>query len=109
LEAALKDSCQLLVYVITEDTRAMTSMIEAGYFIGQGCNIILCIQNMKQGICIDGEQLSPDSVNDYNRARTYLADLANRDGVPVFDKVEEAILGAVQRLKEGREEYYGHL
>jgi len=110
LEAALKDSCQLLVYVITEDTRAMTSMIEAGYFIGQGCNIILCIQNMKQGICIDGEQLSPDAVNDYNRARTYLADLANRDGVPVFDKVEEAIMAAVQRLKEGKEsDYYGHL
>jgi len=28
LEAALKDSCRLLLYVITEDTRAMTSMIE---------------------------------------------------------------------------------
>lgn len=28
LEAAIKDGCQLLLFVITEDTRAMTSMIE---------------------------------------------------------------------------------
>lgn len=28
LEAAVKDGCRLLIYVITEDTRAMTSMIE---------------------------------------------------------------------------------
>jgi len=28
LEAAVKDCCRLLLYVISEDTRAMTSMIE---------------------------------------------------------------------------------
>lgn len=28
LEAAVKDSCRLLLYVITDDTRAMTSMLE---------------------------------------------------------------------------------
>jgi hypothetical protein len=34
----------------------------------------------------------------------YLADLANRDGVPVLNDIEEAITCAVRRLKEyGRE------
>lgn len=40
------------------------------------------------------------AVSDYNRARTYLKDLANRDGVPVFDKVDDAvdhIIGKFQR------------
>ena len=46
--------------------------------------------------------MSVDAVNDYNRARSYLADLANRDGVPVFDDIEEAVLAAVTRLKDGR-------
>jgi len=32
LEAAVKDCCRLLLYVISEDTRAMTSMIEVQRF-----------------------------------------------------------------------------
>jgi len=43
-------------------------------------------------------QLSQNAVADYNRARTYLADLANRDRVPVFENVAEAVNCAVQRL-----------
>lgn len=27
---------------------------QAGYFIGQGCNLVLCIQDMQYGVCIDG-------------------------------------------------------
>lgn len=103
LEAAIKDGCQLLLFVITEDTRAMTSMIEAGFFIGQGCNIVLCIQDMKYGTIIDNEELTRNAINDYNRARTYLADLANRDGVPVLDSIVEAIDCVVEKLKEIRE------
>lgn len=98
LEAAVKDGCRLLLYVITDDTRAMTSMLEAGHFIGQGCNIVLCIQDLKPGVQIDNEKLSQNAVADYNRARTYLADLANRDRVPVFENVAEAVNCAVQRL-----------
>jgi hypothetical protein len=100
LEAAVKDSCRLLLYVITNDTRAMTSMIEAGYFIGQGCNLVLCIQEMKYGMCIDNQELSKNAIDDYNRARMYLADLANRDGVPVLSDIEEAVMCAVRRLKD---------
>lgn len=106
LEAAVKDSCRLLLYVITDDTRAMTSMLEAGHFIGQGCNIVLCIQDLQNGAHIDHEKLSPNAVADYNRARTYLADLANRDRVPVFDNVSEAVSCAVQRFIS---EYTSHL
>ena len=42
-------------------------------------------------------------MNDYNRSRSYLADLANRDGVPVLDDIEEAVNCTVRRLKEIRE------
>ncbi|ESN92803.1 hypothetical protein HELRODRAFT_185164 [Helobdella robusta] len=99
-EASIKDSCLVLLYVITQDTRAMTSMLEAGYFIGKKCNVILCIEFIKTGAVIDGEKLSDNEVLDYNRSRAYLADVANRDGVPVFDDVEEAVLCAVNRFRE---------
>jgi len=45
-------------------------------------------------------QLSENAIADYNRARLYLADLANRDGVPVLNDVSEAVSCAIQRLRE---------
>ena len=45
-------------------------------------------------------QLTPNAIKDYNRARTYLADLANRDGVPVFEDILEAVNCAITRLSE---------
>lgn len=48
-------------------------------------------------------KLTRNAVNDYNRARTYLADLANRDGVPVLNSIVEAINCVVEKLKEIRE------
>lgn len=101
IEAALKDTCRLLLYVITAETRAITSMLEAGHFIGQGCNVVLVIQHLSEGTHVDGALLSPTAIRDYNRARSYLSDLANRDGVPVFDKVEEAVKAVVHKLKNG--------
>jgi len=99
LEAAVKEQCRLLLYVVTADTRGITSMLEAAHYIGQGCNVILCIQHLKDGVVIDGETLTPTGVKDYNRARSYLADLANRDGVPIFDDVGEAVECAVKKLR----------
>ena len=46
-------------------------------------------------------QLTDYAVKDYNRARTYLGDLANRDGIPVFNDINEAVDCVIDRLKEG--------
>jgi hypothetical protein len=42
-------------------------------------------------------QLSAFAIKDYNRGRNYLSDLANREGIPVFDEVKEAVECAIQR------------
>jgi len=99
IEATVKRSCRLLLFVITADTHAITSMIEAAYFIGQSCNVVLCIQEIKPGTSIYGQQISECAMNDYNRARAYLSDLANREGVPVLRDVTEAVTCVVRRLK----------
>lgn len=36
-------------------------------------------------------KLSAQAVKDYNRGRVYLSDIATRAGVPVFDKIDEAV------------------
>ena len=68
------------------------------------CNFVLKLStnHSKQPIvCLF--QLTQNAVNDYNRSRSYLADLANRDGVPVLEDIEEAVNCTVRRLKEIRE------
>jgi hypothetical protein len=42
-------------------------------------------------------QLSKQAIKDYNRGRMYLADLANRDGVPVFENISEAMQCVVNK------------
>ena len=46
------------------------------------------------------ERLSKAALKDYNRGRSYLSDFANREGVPVFDEVREAVECVVRKCKE---------
>ena len=54
----------------------------------KGLEKILYFSLFKNCVCF---QLSKQAVKDYNRGRMYLSDLANREGVPVFESVAEAV------------------
>ncbi|XP_059484260.1 uncharacterized protein LOC132201798 isoform X6 [Neocloeon triangulifer] len=97
IEAAAMDASWLLLFVITNTCRAVAPMAMASHYIGLGCNIILCVQYLPDDCVIDGEKLSKQAIKDYNRGRMYLSDLANRDGVPVFENVTEAVQCAVTK------------
>lgn len=118
------DASRVLLFAITRETRSLSSMALAAHYIGLGCNVVLCIQHLKENASINGEkvrpvrrsagcadeimhafifpfgQLTPSAMKDYNRGRNYLSDLANREGVPVFDEVHEAVECAVQRCQQ---------
>lgn len=91
------ERCQLLLYVIPADIRALTDMIQAAYYIGQGCRIVLCVQMMPENNLQDEELAG--AAQDYNRGRAYLCDIAKRENVPVFSDVEEAVRHAIFLLK----------
>jgi hypothetical protein len=44
---------------------------------------------------------SQDALKDYTRGRAYLSDMANREGVPIFDSIDEAVAAVVGRCKNG--------
>ena len=44
-------------------------------------------------------QLTQLAVKDYNRSRSYLADTAEREGVPVFEDLSEALECVAQKCK----------
>ena len=54
---------------------------------------------IKEDTAIEGAPLSKAALKDYNRGRAYLSDIANREGVPVFEEVGEAIGCVLQKCK----------
>lgn len=89
------DKSEVVLFVVTNDTRSLSSMIMAGYSLGIGKKMVLCIQEMSRGVIVDGEELTDQAVKDYNRGRTYLSDFAHRKNVTVFNNIEEAVESAI--------------
>lgn len=94
------DASRVLIFVISRETRSLSSMALAAYYIGLGCNVVLCVQHLAEGTQVNGETLSASALKDYNRGRNYLSDLANREGVPVFDEISEAVHCAIKRCQQ---------
>ena len=42
-------------------------------------------------------QISPSAVKDYNRGRLYLADMAKRENVPIYESIQDAIKAAIDK------------
>ncbi|CAH1282778.1 unnamed protein product [Diabrotica balteata] len=93
------DKSKVLLIVITNDTRSMTSIILAAFYLGLNKDMVLCIQNLPDDCMIGNETLTKNAVKDYNRARVYLSDLANRKQVPVFDNITKAVECAIEKCK----------
>ncbi|XP_062619159.1 uncharacterized protein LOC134280725 isoform X2 [Saccostrea cucullata] len=100
MQVANREKCRVLLYVITGKTRSLSSMIEAGYYIGKGCKVVLCVQKMVPDTYIGGEKITKAAADDYNRGRSYLIDLASREGVQLFEDISEAVDCAIDSLPE---------
>lgn len=100
IETAAMDNSRVLLFVILGTSRSMEAMCEAAYYIGKGAPVVLCVQKIQDGTPIDkGEVLSKAALKDFNRGRAYLSDIANREGVPVFDEIREAVDCILQKCK----------
>ena len=98
------DNSRVLLFVVPGTSRSVAAMCEAAYHIGrQASSVVLCLQRMTEEAAEQGsgERLSKAALKDYNRGRSYLSDFANREGVPVFEEVREAVECVVRKCKEG--------
>ena len=105
IEAAAMDNSRVLLFVILGTSRGVSAMCQAAYLIGSGCNVVMCVQQLTQDSStgtVQGEAMSKAAVKDYNRGRAYLSDFANREGVPVFDEVLEALDCVIQKCKSSK-------
>jgi len=115
IEASAMDNSRVLLFVIQGNSRSLSALCEAAYHIGLGrSSVVLCVQKIPDEAAAahhtttseEGgrggqkqQQLSKSALKDYNRGRSYLSDFANREGVPVFESVSEAIDCVVQKCK----------
>jgi len=99
IEASAMDNSRVLLFVIQANSRSVSAMCQAAYLIGSGCNVVMCVQHIPQDAVLDGEVISKLAVKDYNRGRSYLSDFANREGVPVFDEIQEALECVIHKCK----------
>lgn len=89
-------SSRVLLFVISENARGLTTMTKAAFAMGLQANVVLCIQSLRPEAKVNGcENLSEQAINDYNRGRIYLMDLAKRSNVPVCSDIQEAVLLAI--------------
>lgn len=100
IEAAAMENSFVLLFVITNTARSVAAMAVAGHYIGLGCNVVLCVQQLPENAVIGSEKLSPIAIKDYNRGRMYLADIAKRSGVPVFSNISEAVECVIEKCKD---------
>ena len=99
IEAGAMDNSRVLLFVILGNSLSVKAMCEAAYHIGLGRSIVLCLEPMPDHLSVGGELLSPDTLKDYSRGRAYLSDIANREAVPIFDNIMEAVACVIQKCK----------
>jgi len=103
IEASAMDNSRVLLFVIQNNSRSVSAMCQAAYLIGSGCNVVLCLQHIAPDTVLDtGDIASKTAVKDYNRGRSYLSDFANREGVPVFDEIQEALECVISKCKASK-------
>ncbi|XP_020807895.1 LOW QUALITY PROTEIN: uncharacterized protein LOC110183891 [Drosophila serrata] len=96
---SLLDSSRVLLFVITNETRSLAPMTLAAHCIGLMYNVVLAVQMLPDDCVLGGEKLTVAAIKDYNRGRSYLIDLAKRQGVPVFTDVRAALECTVAKVQ----------
>lgn len=99
LEAAAKAESQVLLFVIDAQTRAIASILEATEYSVAGRMVILVVDDIKDGTLISNQMITGRELNDLNRARAYLRDIAGRyDNVLLCQNFEEVVSVIIRQL-----------
>ncbi|HMP50425.1 MAG TPA: nucleoside 2-deoxyribosyltransferase domain-containing protein [Candidatus Melainabacteria bacterium] len=101
-EMLTKDEAEVLMFVVSRETRGVAAVAEAAYLIGADVPTALCLQFMEAGTVIEGKTLDQYEADDLNRGRVFLKSMAEKHGVPIFDTVEKCTEYAVELVRRQR-------
>ena len=99
IEAAAKADVEALLFFISDQTRGIVSMLEATEYICTGRPVFIVIQDIPDGLVIDGQAVTGRELLDLKRGRVYLRDIAVRHGCTPYEDVTEATHALIEYLK----------
>ena len=99
IEAAAKAGAEALLFFISDQTRGIASMLEATEYICTGRPVFLVIQDIPDGLVIDGQAITGRDLLDLKRGRVYLRDIAVRHGCTIYHDVTEATHALIEYLE----------
>lgn len=99
-EAAAKEKAEVWLFVITDETRGVASLVEAAYRIGCGGKMALVVIDVDEETMIDENYLSEQEIKDLNRGRAYLREIAEHHDFKVFKDIKAATGYAIQLLEK---------
>jgi len=102
-EAKAKESAELLFFVIDQRTLALASMIEVVELISRGRQLVLVLQQMHDGQVLEerngtvppGATATGRVLQDANRARSYVKDIADRNHIKTYTTITRAVCAVV--------------
>lgn len=98
-EMLTKDEADVLMFVVSKETRGVAAVAEASYLIGANAKVAICLQMMEAGVEIEGKVLDQYECDDLNRGRAFLKSMGERHNVPLFDNVKETTEYAVSLVQ----------
>jgi hypothetical protein len=91
IEAKAKAQALNFLYVIDGETRPIGSMVEvAAMLVDDPSAMYLVIEDVPAGLVIDGQAIGDRELEDLNKGRAYLRDLASKYDVIVHESVMAA-------------------
>ena len=93
IEERAKNNSTIKFFVFDNETRALASLVETAFMASIGWRLVVVLHYLPESteVKIAGEILSKHEVKDLNRGRSFLCDILEKLGVPVFDNLEEAL------------------
>lgn len=102
LENQAKQNADVMFFVIDNQTRSVASMIEAAHIAGTRRKLILVVHSFENtDAIIFGEAITEKELKDLQQGQRYLRDLVERENIPVFNNIPDALKATARVVKEG--------
>jgi len=102
-EVKAKENSAILIYVLDQQSRGISSMLEAADLIINGRTVVLVMSDFDKGVVIAGHAVSAAQLSDLNVGRSFLKDIAMRNSknCDLFSEINEAmefIVSTIQNM-----------
>ena len=93
IEEDAKKNSTIKLFVFDSETRGIASLVETAFMASIGWRIVVILHYLSESneVEIAGETLTKLEVKDLNRGRSFLCDILEKLGVPIFDNLDEAL------------------